>query len=72
MILQDETAGVVAGLGAIIRAELAAFSSEYWSPHMASEQSEAELKFRRKRITALRVMRSEFENLMYGMEHDTL
>lgn len=59
---------VVDSLSEIITDELARLSSEYWSPKLGADQSDSEMKFRRHRIEKLRLMRVDFENLMYGLE----
>ena len=67
---QDATHAVVAGLSEIIRSELTALSSEYWSPCFAADQTDAELAFRRRRIAFLRKAREEFEDQMHGLERE--
>ena len=59
-------------LSRLIASELQAMSSEYWQPRFASDQMDSELNFRKTRIKELRRLRHEFENLMFGLDKDTL
>lgn len=63
---------IVNGLSKLITAELQALSSEYWQPRYVADQMDAELKFRRERIIGLRGIRHDLENLMFGLERDTV
>ena len=67
---KDAVGVVVEGLSVLIATELRALSSEHWEPRFASGQMVAELKFRRERITRLRTLRAEFENIMFGLEKE--
>jgi len=66
------TTQVISGLSEIIQENLRDYSREYWSPRYSSDQSEAELRFAKQRILELRKMREDFENLMFGLEKDSL
>lgn len=68
--MNDHVRPVIEGLSVLIACELSALSSEYWSPRFAADQMDAELKFRRERITRLRELRHEFENIMHGLSRD--
>lgn len=59
-------------LSRLIASELQALSSEYWQPRFTADQMDSELDFRKTRITELRRLRHEFENLMFGLDKDTL
>lgn len=58
---------VVDALSRIIANELNALSSEFWLPRFAADQMDAELSFRRLRISELRAMRTKFEDVMHGL-----
>lgn len=65
--MTEQEASVVDNLSAIIANELSALSSEYWQPKFAADQMDSELAFRRERISRLRAMRQEFEEVMHGL-----
>lgn len=68
--MSAQTLTVVESLSVLIASELTALSSEFWSPRFAADQMDAELDFRRKRITRLRELRHEFENIMHGLSRE--
>lgn len=63
---------IVNALGEEIASELKALSSEHWQPRLMADQMDAELKFRRERIAFLRKMREDYENVMFGLDRDSL
>lgn len=67
---KDAIGVVVEGVSVLIATELRALSSEHWQPRFTADQMDAELKFRRERITRLRILRAEFENIMFGLEKE--
>lgn len=67
---KDVNDDVINGMSALIRAELVALSSEYWTPHYSADQSETEMAYRRARIEKLRAMRKEFEDSMYAVSKE--